>query len=367
MTTETAAPPAPRAAYLQIGAAFGLMGTVNHALWERRGRLRELGVRDLRDYPQEDFHSSLDLRRVPWALRDLPRVAGAFSRLARRAREWQGVSVLSHGTLAFAEPADIALAAELLDPVELHVAYTTQDLTRQVFLYWNQLVLDRGSWSFPDFVAALQSDADHDDVRAFWDTQDPSRVLERWAGVVPAERIHLITVPTAETPRIHAVERFGRLLGLPEGTLPPEGGPTTLGVLDTEIVRQVNAVLPGSLGPPAYGRMVQDLLANQLMGRRDNDLPAPLDQQQRSWFTSRATRIAEQLRSSGYDVVGDLDELLPAPGAPAAEAVSDVRPDAVMERAIGVAADLLARISDMHDRIGEATRELDELKSSRHA
>jgi hypothetical protein len=77
----------------------------------------------------------------------------------------------------------------------------------------------------------------------------------------------------------------------------------------------LNTVLGDSIAWPEYIRVVKGQLAEEVLpalgGRTAIVLPADA----REWATGVAQRFATEIEAAGYDVVGDLADLVPAPGA----------------------------------------------------
>jgi hypothetical protein len=90
----------------------------------------------------------------------------------------------------------------------------------------------------------------------------------------------------------------------------------SLSMLQTELLRRYNVRHADGVPWPQYRRIMRrqlDVLAAIDDGRR-----IVLRPDEHAFFTARAHEIRDELASAGYDVVGALDDLIPAPLQPAA-------------------------------------------------
>lgn len=341
------------AAYLQVGAAYGWMGVIQETLWRNRTELRDQhGLLYVREYPYEDFHTSLDLRRSVPELRDIPQVGGSWSRAARRIREWNGVSILSHGTLALLTRGDIRHALAMLDPVDVHVVFTTQSLVQQAYLQWQQNLHDREVRRFEDYLSAIDSDTPAGTAQAFFRTQDARRALGRWSEFIPPERIHIVTVPVSPDAGATAWERFAGLVGLPVEVWRPSGtqGTRLLSPGHAEFLRSVNAALPGSVGSDAYQTLLQALLPETPYGGETAVVRPPRALTVPQSIEERQQRLARAVIRAGYDVIGDLADLQSTHEGESgcSEVLMD---EAVLDVGLHVSKALVENIRDAQNRI----------------
>ena len=169
----------------------------------------------------------------------------------------------------------------------------------------------------------------------------------------------MVTLPPSGSSPAVLLERFSRVFGLDPSTLTPERERlnVTLGAAQTELLRRVNVALGDRLPVvrAGYSRVAKVHLADQVLAAQEGArlrLPDRLS----PWCHERAEQIVRRLEAAGYDVVGDLDELLPGAAARGAD------DEAIEERAVTAAAvDALAAMLDQrhHD-----LRRLDRLRAS---
>ena len=136
-------------------------------------------------------------------------------------------------------------------------------------------------------------------------------MLARWARHLPAAQLHVVTVPPSGSSPTLLLERFCRVLGVDASTLVPEeqAANTSLGRVQAELLRRVNAGLPDELRRrQVYGDVGKRFFAAQVLvpqeGRRIR-----VPEEAREWCTGVTRSQREALETAGYEVVGDLDDL----------------------------------------------------------
>ena len=212
----------------------------------------------------------------------------------------------------------------LADAGEVHVVLTVRDLVRQITAEWQEHVKHRSAVTLEEFVASLRADTAR--TSWFWQVQDFASVVERWRADLPADRVHVVTVPPSGSSPGLLWDRFAGLLGLDPDAFDTESSRsnTSLGVEQAELLRRVNAGLgtrlpmPGALpggregraGAPAAGRAARHAAAAHARGRR---------------VRRRGVRRPSPRgsRRPGVHVVGDLAEIVPDAAVVARAAVAD--------------------------------------------
>jgi hypothetical protein len=293
-------------------------------LADHRDVLRSQGVLYPFLRPGGMFHAAVEVRgsHEKFGL-DPDLVQGSWAALCERARQHDGVSVISHEVLGGATEAEIAAALALLDGLEVHVVVTARDLARQATAHWQEEVKLGDPRSFADFERE-QFRADRPDDRPhFWHAQDYAAALARWSTAVGPERAHLVVCPRAGAPAGELWRRFAAAAGIAPAVVdgsqvPPSQANASLGRVEIAVLRAVNAELDGALPQPGYSRVVKRQLAEGLLARQDGELPrTPADLV--DLFAVAALRWRAAVEAAGHPVHGSLDELTPLPppdGAP---------------------------------------------------
>lgn len=338
--------------YVHVGAPKTGTTYIQGILWQNRAALLSEGVL----YPVPPAYAAhflpaqdlLDTRFQGFAD---PQVPGSWDRVVEQARKWNDRVVVSHELLSLAAPKHVERAMETFGFAEVHVIFTARDLVRQIPAAWQEDLKNRGTIGFDDFVQALQ-DPEHGrhspGTRSFWRMQDATDVLGRWGQHLPPERVHVVTVPHQAAPGDGLWERFAGLVGLDAERYDTEvsGTNPSLGVAEANLLRRINVALDGRVGWPVYHRLVKNYLAQKVLAARSDQTRIELPPEESSWAAKASQEIVDGLRAAGYHVVGDLDELLPAPPHAADERPrhpEDATDPEMLDAAVDAIAGLVAR------------------------
>jgi hypothetical protein len=136
-------------------------------------------------------------------------------------------------------------------------------------------------------------------------------MLDSWARVVPPERLHLVTVPPAGSPRELLWERFASVLGLDPAlaTNPAKGHNPSLGYASADLMRRLNAEL-GRLPRERYNPTLKHYLAEEVLAERaGQETRALMDERTHAFALRWNRRTRAALEASGGYVLGDLADL----------------------------------------------------------
>jgi SAM-dependent methyltransferase len=303
---------------LHVGAPKTGSTFLQSVLWQNRGVLGNVGV----GYPLEDdrehFAATMDLRELTWGGGRDPAWDGAWDRVAARIREWTGhTAVFSNELLGGATSDQIARAVQSVRPAEVDVVFTARDLVRQLTSDWQEQVRHTHAVTFDDFVDDLVAhgiDATPPFGPMFWGLHDPVRVLRPWADVVGADHVFVVTVPQRGAPRGVLWQRFADQLGVDPKVCDLEATASnpSLGAVEAELLRTVNEradrIPHRTYRDDIRGRLIVDVLQ-----RRPGQAPIAFPERHLDWVRKRSQELMDGVRDAGYEVVGDLDELEPAP------------------------------------------------------
>jgi hypothetical protein len=146
----------------------------------------------------------------------------------------------------------------------------------------------------------------------------------------------------------------------------------SLGAPEATTIRRLNTRLNNVLDGHGYRRFVREIVVHQHLARRQGSARLALPPAVQEWATSLSRSWVSELALRGYDVVGDLDDLIPA-GDPR----PFVDPDTVDEHEVAeVALDALAVMTieaarlrqvekDLHGDIEDLMGQLDAAHSTR--
>lgn len=362
--TGRVSPDPIRRCYIHIGLQKTGTSYLQNVLWDSRDELRCQGVELLprsKDATHRLMLALLGRRRARAGdarLRALERLSADAAKVrAPRA-------VISEESLSAATTEQAAALVGALPGFEPHVVVSVRDVARQLPSVWQQKVKAGREFAFSDFV---------DDVRAgrqagdpFWRYQDLPETLERWEAVVPAERIHVVTVPRPGEESGLLLERFCSVLGVRADGLTTSAarGNPALGREQVELLRDVNAASdPSVRRSRGVGRTRKFYLA-RLLGSQGGE-PARTPAAVQDWCTRTAKEQIRLLDVGGYDVVGDTEDLLPDPGTFSMGEVEEVSDAAVARSAaLAIAQMLVDRDADRAE-IRQLRRQAEQLRKSR--
>ncbi len=214
---------------------------------------------------------------------------------------------------------------------------TVRDLARQIPSAWQESLKAGSSDSFATYLAKLQRH-EGQPGRPVWRQKDVPGLLGAWAEHVPSERIHVVTVPPAGSDPTVLLDRFCSVVGVDPAPLERDvvRKNESLRHVGAEVLRRVNAELaPTHRERDVYGDVGKRYLSTQVLARQDG-APIRVPEQQRAWVRAISRRHVDFIACSGFDVVGDLDDLDPeesafgtGPGTPSEAEVSTVATSAL--------------------------------------
>ena len=361
-----------RRVLLHVGTPKTGTSHLQDVLFRNREALREQGVLYAAHRFDAHFLAALDLMQLPWGgLED--EAVGAWDALAEQVRAFDGTAIISHEILATASrnQAERALSSLGHPDTEVHIVLSVRDLVRQIPAEWQENVKHRRELPYAQFLEQVRDPARDSAIGAwFWGVQEIPDILDRWAPDIPPERVHLVTVPPAGGSPEVLWQRFSRTFGLDELDLDvePERANPSLGAPETTLVRRINQKANKIVPPAAYRPLVRELLAHQTLSRRTGSPRLTLPPEDHDWVTALQQKWTDLIRARGYDVVGDLDDLVGAPPPqqwtdpdhPDEAHVADAAVDAITAllvenaRLVRAEADLRAEVADLHAQLERA-------------
>jgi hypothetical protein len=307
---------AERRVFVHIGAPKTGTTYLQEVLHRNRDALRDAGLL----YPEGRAHHApvWDLRG---GLEDGDHgegIAGRWAALVEEVRGWPGDAVISSEMFVFVdEERASTIVSTFADDLgaEVHVVYTARDLVRQVPAVWQEQVKNRRTLPYAKFCADVVGRRRTRLGRHFWRAQDAPAALARWSAAgVPAHRVHVVTMPPSGTSPDVLWGRFAGVLGVDpaayDSHIPPSN--ESLSVTAVETLRRYNQRHAEGMGIRRYRAQVQQPLMPALTGAVGDTERLPLTYAHRKRLAAHGEKIAKTLRKAGYDVVGSLDELVPA-------------------------------------------------------
>lgn len=324
---------------LHIGAPKTGTSYLQSVLWKNQRALAAAGVNVPGEARRVHFRAMLDLREASFKGHRAADVEGAWPRLVDRVRGWGGTSVLDCELFARASAEQVDRALRDLDFAQVHVVYTSRDLARQLPAAWQEWIKHREAVPFADYLARVREHADregpaHQGRDFFWSAQHGPEVLERWSRGLPRERVHVVPVPPSGADQSLLWKRFAGLLGVDPDAYDTDVARAneSLGAVQAATLRRLNEdprirALPW----PTYAAVVKRGLVRTLAREKDTRIELPAEVY--DWAVDWSRRTVDTLAEAGYDVVGDLEELVPGPRVtgrdPDAVSAAEVRDAAV--------------------------------------
>jgi hypothetical protein len=326
-----------RRVLLHVGTPKTGTSYLQDVLFRNVTPLAHAGIRYPADRFDSHFLAALDLMRMPWGGLESEAI-GAWDELA-------ALTSLGHD-----------------DGAEIHVILSVRDLARQIPAEWQENVKHRSQHTYAKFLEQIQDPDRATRIGSwFWGVQEIPDILNRWGHDLPPERIHLVTVPPPGGAPELLWKRFSQAFGLDgiDLDLEVERHNPSLGVPETALVRRINVAAHRVLPPADYRPLVRELLAHQTLSQRTRSPRLGLPPDLYPWVAGLTTAWTTEIEQRGYDVVGDLHDLVGAP--PDAWADPDKPVEAQVARAgVDAIRALLLETARLRQAEERLTGELDE-------
>ena len=301
--------------FLHVGAPKTGTTYLQDRLFLNRSSLSRHGIKYPTGLREDHFLPALDLTGIKWP--GFAEMAGGeWDGLVRRTKLASGTVVISHEVLAVAKPSRIRKAAADLggldDGTELHVVFTARDIARQLTADWQEGLKMYGTKSFARFLREVKESDPRTSKVWFWRAQHIPRVLSNWGAIVPPERIHLAVLPRSGG---DVWEMFSRIIGADPAWAPRDSDRrnSSLGAGEATMLRHLNRKLKAAgLDRGNHRRLVLDAIVYDTISQRESE-PIMFPPDSYEWARGVAQQWIDWIAASGVDVIGDPQDLLPAP------------------------------------------------------
>jgi len=346
--------------FLHIGLAKTGTTYLQQILWDNRDELRRQGVLLPGFGPRQHLWASGVVRgesNLSGRHADAPR---AWEVLTTEANAWEGTVVISHEFFAGASAEQARDAIAAFSGAEVHVVVTARDTLSLVTARWQEFVKNGATTPIDGYP-----DSDVTDPQSAWDwgTMDLGDVLRRWGAHLPPERVHVLTLPKPSEPRQTLWSRFAGLPGIDTSSCeaPDSVANESLGVVEVELLRRVNADLQGFHKPVDRGTWIRGYLAQgKLLPRRGEKFwPSP-DRVQ--YLRERGDAAVDFVEKQGYHVLGDLADLRTPEELPPRRHPDTVSDSEMLEAASATIAAMLTDLRDLRTERRSLLAELVEAK-----
>jgi hypothetical protein len=303
-----------RRVYFHVGLPKTGTTFLQTTMWHNRRHLKEQGFLYPGSRRMDHYNAAQSVRG---GSTDEPgRDADAWSRIVADLAAWEGDGLISHEFFSTASRRQARRAVRALQPAEVHVVVTVRDYVRQFPAVWQEALKMNSELSFDEFM---------EQVLAFetsgawgWASQDIPAVLRRWSRAVPAERIHVVTVPPHGAPRHLLWDRWCEVLGIDDSTFDRELNFTneSLGVQQAALLHRVKPYLsPPLTDGSVRHRWVRKYFGHQVLVPQKGERFGLRPEQEQALLDLSAA-AAEAIAAGGFPVTGTLDDLVPVDRQP---------------------------------------------------
>ncbi|MBZ5737296.1 hypothetical protein [Nocardioides mangrovi] len=358
-------PPTRHRLFLHVGMPKSGSTYLQAILANNREALKQHGF--IYPYVQQEgmFHAAVEMTGDPeqWGL-TAEQVEGTFDHLLRRGRRMDLDVVISHENFGTARTKQIKKIAARLTDFEPHVVLTVRDPVRMMAARWQERVKNGFAESFDEFAASVLEGLPTDPAEAgFWRGHNLAWLLDHWERVAPPERIHVVVTPSRGGEPDLLWHRFADALGFPPDVVDlsrVSRRNESLGAPQVAFLREVLDALGDRLPQPWYAEVVKRWFAQSVLSTVDSRraiTPAPVADR----VAPLAHAWVEKVRTGGYQVHGDLDELISPPVPSGTPHPDTVTADEVLAGMPDVVAQMLLRTRDLRARIEELEEQNDAL------
>lgn len=314
-------------------------------LWSSVERLRGEGITIPGSRHRDHLWAALDLQEDTNLARRNPGAPGAWERLCREVDDVEGTALLTHEFFCGADVDQVERGLARLAPAEVHVVITARDAAAMLAAGWQEDVKNGDT-------RELRELAGNEDRAQFgWWVWDLERVLQRWGQVVPHDRIHVLPMPRRGEPADRHWTNFAQVIGFAgDVEMPPTEVNSSIGVVQIEALRKVNARLRGFGAARARGEWIRGYLGENHLARQDGER-LRLDQDLLEECRSRSRRAVELVEQRGHPVVGELANLLVPDATPPGRTLGSVTDAEVGDALAALVASMLPDVRDLRKQL----------------
>jgi hypothetical protein len=298
-----------REVYLHVGPMKTGSTFLQDMLWQNRDDLARQGYFHPGTHANEMWLAINDVQDAAFVNYEMPQASGVWAEVCERVMAYDGRSVISHEVLGMCTDEHIDRIVTSLAPARLQIIVMARSLAAILPSLWQESVKSAGrdgGVSWPDFLAYQRETGAS--------MTDALRIVKRWLAHLPAEQVHVATVPPAGTARGILLGRFSQALGVDttSWSVDDVAGNVSMDMVQTELIRRLNRTRGARLDDRAQSRRVHDAVLPAL--------PPPnparrirLPSSEREWIESETRRRVDGLRECGAPLHGDLDDLTSPP------------------------------------------------------
>ncbi|UUZ61013.1 hypothetical protein [Nocardioides sp. B-3] len=246
----------------------------------------------------------------------------------------------------------------------MHLIVSVRDPVRRVPAEWQENVKHRSLVSYAHFLKMIRDPSRDTRIGSwFWGAQEIPDILDRWGSILPPSQVHLVTVPKPGSAPDELWRRFSHTFGLDglELDLTAERANPSMGVPETALLRLINKRVTPVVDPPDYRPLVRELLAHRTLSQRTKSARLALPPATHEWVQELSRTRVEEIEKRGYDVVGDVADLIGQPAETFTDPDSAPAAD-LLQPALDAIKALLVEGSRLRQSESTLARELDETR-----
>lgn len=302
--------------FLHVGAPKTGTTYLQNILFTNRAKLRRAGLLYPGNAVRSHFWASQDLRGTAFHGHVEAQVSGAWERMVDEIRGFDGDAIVDHEILAAASADQIDRALADLRFADVHIVFTARDIARQLPAAWQERIKNKDTLTYRSFLDGVHAGLTGTGPRKyFWPLHDVPEILARWSRNLPADHVHLVTLPPSGGDPTLLWQRFAGVLRIDADSYDTDLGRenTSLTAAQAAVLRQLNEQLDDVDVPwPIYRSAVKHGLSGALGGetRAAGRIELPADVYE--WVVTWSQHAVAELRAARYAIAGDLAEFLPA-------------------------------------------------------
>jgi hypothetical protein len=249
-----------------------------------------------------------------------------WDRLARAAARHEGRVLISSESFALTPDEAAARMVADLGADRVHVVFTMRPMAALLSSSWQQYLKSGWTTTYDQWLAQIVAELEPGARRSgFWLRNDYPAIVGRWAGLVGADRVHLVCLDG--TDRGFLLRTFRELLGLPEGVPDEQAADSnrSMTAAEAELLRSLNEVT-ADWDWPTYQRTIRTgAAAGMVESRRPGPGEAPIvtPPEVLARVAQHGSQVASRLGGVGVVVHGDLAVLGQEVASPADSATVD--------------------------------------------
>ncbi len=333
--------------YLHVGLPKTATSYLQTVAWGARDQMRNDGVLLPGHERRDHLWASRVVREDPYLAKAPRPHRTSWQRLLEELRGWHGTGLISHEFFAAASADQARRAIADLAPAEVHLVVTAREPLGLFTASWQESLKNKRTTPMADYARHGSKDPG-----AIWNwrTLDLRLVLRRWAATLPPQNVHVLAL-NRQGPRELIWHQFAGLLALPSAEYDLSGSFSneSMGVVEAETLRRINEKLEGFDRAFDKGVWIRTFLADERLAPRGGDRfwPGP---DRIAECRDRGERAVAFLSRRGFDVRGNVEDLLVPRDLEPRRTPSSVTDAEVAEVAVQLVARLLCDVRELTAR-----------------